>query len=557
MDTVLARDGSADRWYQVEAVNGVFHWFYEGNGGNPLVVCPTGAGKSRIMGRFCRMVLDRWPDQEILILTHVGKLVEQDAEAVRKYLPDSAVGVFSAGLGLKQRRRITVASIQTAANSPHYFRGITIVLVDECHRIPHKAVGQYRKFLDLFTCPVVGLTATHFRLGTGYLHEGDERLFTGVCYEVDLLTLVDQGYLSDMIAREPTIEMNTNGVRKAGGDFVVRALAEQLDREELTAQICDDLVQYKERYRKWLLFAIDVKHAEHVQHALLERGIVAAVVHSKQSKGANDTSIAKFEEGSAQALVSIETLTTGYDCPSVDLVGLLRPTASPVLHIQMLGRGSRVVYADGHILDTPEQRLAAIAAGPKPHCIVRDYAGNIKRLGPINAVQVQAKKKKGAGEAITKVCPDCGLMVAGSVRICPSCKHEFVFKQKLKTKAGKDEVITRRKQAEPPKKHRVTLHVDAVAYGLYVGRSGKQTLHVVYTCGYQTYTEYKLFDAASTAWFISKRWWNDRTLDKRRGVPKTSQEAHKRAMSGELLPPREITVELGGKYPDIVNYKVR
>jgi len=64
-------------------------------------------------------------------------------------------------------------------------------------------------------------------------------------------------------------------------------------------------------------------------------------------------------------MVNVGVLTTGFDFPEIDLIIMLRPTNSPVLWVQMLGRGTRP--ADG-----------------KENCMVLDFAGNTPRLGPIN-----------------------------------------------------------------------------------------------------------------------------------------------------------------------------
>ena len=98
-------------------------------------------------------------------------------------------------------------------------------------------------------------------------------------------------------------------------------------------------------------------------------------------------------------------LTTGFNAPGVDLIAMLRPTKSTGLYVQMAGRGTRL-------------------APGKADCLVLDFAGNVARHGPIDAVKPK-RPGTGEGEAPVKVCPDCQSILATAVRVCPDCGHAF------------------------------------------------------------------------------------------------------------------------------------
>ena len=522
-------DSFIPRYYQKEAVDSIFNYFYDGGRGHPLVVASTGAGKSHILGMFCKEVLTRWPDQRILILTHVDTIIKQDYLAVRKHLPPNQVGIYSAGVGRKERKAVTVAGIQSIYQKYSLFSGTTIILIDEAHTVPPKGEGQYRSFLSKFTCPIVGLTATHFRLGSGYLHEGDGRIFTDVIYETDIEKLIEEGFLCNLVAREPDALVDMEGVKTQNGDFSKKETVERLDREGLTESIINDLLQYKDNYKHWLVFAIDIEHAELIALFLNDAGIRTAVVHSKQSKALNNALKDDFCYGMYQALVSVESLTTGFDAPFVDLIALIRPTKSPVLHIQMIGRGLRT-HPD------------------KEYCLVLDYAGNVPRLGPINDVHIASRKKKGKGNAITKTCPECKTILPGSVRTCTFCGHEFVFKEKINDEAATDKIIKPKKEKKEVKP--AWYQVDSIAYSEYLGKSGL-TLQVLYRCGLRSFFEYKQFDFGSKASYHSKYWWKHRAIDNTLDSPVNSREAVIRAQAGDLKEPHAILVLEKGRYPDI------
>lgn len=519
------------RWYQEEASNAIFNYFYEGNTGHPLIVAPTGAGKSHIIALFCKRVLEQWPHQRILILSHVDTILRQDYFALLEHIDMAKVGMYSAGVGIKERRAVTVAGIQSIHNKYGLFNESTLILIDEAHTVPPKGEGQYRKFLSKFKCPIVGLTATHFRLGTGYLHEGAGRIFTDIAYSIDINRLIDEGFLCSLIPREPSVTIDMEGVHTQGGDFAKKEVAERLDREGITTRIIDDLSKYKDTHKQWLIFAIDIDHAELTSYMLNEIGVETAVVHSKQPKVLNEALKREYKDGRYQALVSVESLTTGFDVPSIDLIALLRPTKSPVLHIQMIGRGLRIYPG-------------------KEHCLVLDYAGNVSRLGPINDVQVLKKKKSKGGEPITKTCPECKRIVAGVVKICPECGFVFIFVEKLQLSSANKEIV-RKKKKEVGKP--TWVNVDGVTYKEYSGQYGS-TMLVSYRCGIRTFFEYKNIGSNSKAGYNSQYWWSQRTLTPMEQLPYSPAEGVMRAQSGELKVPKSILVSERGKYPDIQDY---
>ncbi len=134
------------RAYQQEAVDAVYAHLRERDD-NPVVVCPTGAGKSIIIAQIASDAVARWAGR-VLILAHVQELLEQNADKVRRLCPDSKVGIYSAGL--KQRDTtspIICAGIQSVYRRACDLDAFDLVIVDECHLIPPDGEGMYRQFL--------------------------------------------------------------------------------------------------------------------------------------------------------------------------------------------------------------------------------------------------------------------------------------------------------------------------------------------------------------------------------------------------------------------------
>ena len=511
------------RPYQKEALESIWGYFYSGSKGNPLVVAPTGSGKSLIIAGFCEQVQKKWPGQRILILSHVKEILTQNKAAIQKLLPDIKVGIYVAGLNRKDIAPVTLASIQSAYNAQEMFKeNFDVILVDEAHLIPHRGEGRYRTLLQLLNKPTVGFTATPFRLGTGYLHIGEGALFDQIIYNIRINDLIKMGHLCQVAAKGTHAPMDPTDIRKSGGDYVVSALAERFDKVAITEKICNELLVYKNLRKKWLLFAIDIEHAEHIANTLNRKGIITAAIHSKTK---NRTAIIKrFKtDPELQALVSVAVLTTGFDAPEVDLIGLLRPTSSPVLHVQIIGRGLR-------------------PAPGKEDCLVLDFAGNLLRNGPIDNPDIRTAGN-GTGEPIMKMCENCYEIVYAAVRKCPVCGYEFLFEHHLHSSFDQDANVL----------SAIEWHkVDWAEYKEYLARSNKLMLKVTYHCGLRTFSEYIAVEHTGYARYRAQHWWKRRHKGEI-PLPNTVKEAL--PLVQELRTPGEILVDEQGKYPAIKEQK--
>jgi len=177
------------RAYQSAAIQGIYDYFAE-QAGNPLVIIPTAGGKSLVMAAFIEGVLKAWPEQRILIVTHVRELIEQNHAELKRLWPEAPAGIYSAGL--KQRdiaARILFAGIQSIHARVAEVGHCDLVLIDEAHLIPRASNTMYRRFLDGLKqinplLKVIGFTATPYRLDSGRLHEGQDAIFTDIAFEV-------------------------------------------------------------------------------------------------------------------------------------------------------------------------------------------------------------------------------------------------------------------------------------------------------------------------------------------------------------------------------------
>lgn len=532
------------RPYQESALTAIFRFFEEHRDPdeNCVVAMPTGTGKSPVIAEFCRRVLTWWPGQRILMLVHVKELVEQNGKTLKRIWAQAPLGIFSAGLGQKVAHMpITFAGVKSVARNLPMFGRQDIVVVDEAHLISDKESTDYQKVFAYLRVlnpglRVVGLSATPFRLGMGMITEGS--IFSHIAYNLCSLeafnNLVDEGYLAPLVPMRTATKISLSGVGKVAGDYNQGQLAEAVNRKEITQAALGELTRLAANRRHWLIFCVDVQHVKDVHEMLTaEFGISANVVHGGMTNAQRDEALRAFKAGEVRACVNANILTTGYDHPALDCIALLRPTTSPGLHVQILGRGTRPDYAPGYDLGTAEGRLEAIEHSHKPNCLVLDFAGNVSRLGPINDPRIPKKGVKGAGEIPVKVCDGCGCLNHISARVCANCGEDFPIQEKITTTASSAEIIARAEEARVEE-----FQVTSVNYTTHQSLGKPDMLKVSYYCGIQRFSELVLLEHHHSQ-IIHKahKWWKDRSDHT---VPHTVAGA--RALEHTLRTPQAIRV---------------
>jgi DNA repair protein RadD len=511
------------RSYQRAAVNAIFQYFKAGKTGHPLVVAPTGSGKTHILGYFCAEVYRQWPNEKILILTHTKEIISQDVKTLKQYLPAELVGTYSQGLKSRQKRQFTVAGIQSVYKRVDEFLDYDVIVVDEAHLIPPDGEGRYQTFLKPFKVPILGMTATPFRRKHGMLTEG--HLFDKIVYDIKVQDLIDMGYLASLTAKITEYALNTKGLKILGGDYSKADLSQKLDHAHITKKIVKELLRFRDKRKAWLIFAIDIEHCEHIANELQKAGIVSAAVHSRLDFDRKDL-LDLFKNGHIQAIVSVETLTTGFDAPNVDMIVLMRPTTSPVLHVQMLGRGMRI-------------------APGKDKCLVLDFAGNVRRLGPVDAVLVEKKIKrsKGDGTGFTRVCPKCKEIVHVSRKVCPSCGYTFPVKVKLTEHEEGTALLKKQKKVE-------VKEVKQISYTKHKKSGKPPSLKITYRTGMLNFIqEWIPLEHKGYPRIRAQSWWRQHATGP---CPTTVEEALQRC--SDIKKPKAIKVDFYDKFPKVIGY---
>lgn len=541
------------RSYQTEGVDSIFDYFGK-HSGNPIVAMPTGTGKSVVIAMFMERVFREFRGQRILVLTHVKELIEQNYAKLLQLWPGAPAGINSAALGQRATLDdIIFAGIQSVAKYPHLFGRIDLVIIDEAHLVSPKDTTMYQQFLAELKqrnpfLKVIGFTATPWRMGMGHITEGG--IFTDVCFDITGVEafnrLISEGFLSPLIAKKTQTVLDVDGVHMRGGEFIESELQAAVDKEEITRAALAEAYQMGHDRKKWLIFASGTHHSDSISQILEhEYGIRCPSVHSKN--GGRDDAIEDLRHGRVRAVVNNNILTTGVDIPDIDFIVVLRPTGSAVLWVQMLGRGTRPVYASGYDLSDFTQRWQAIYAGGKQNCLVGDFAGNTKRLGPINDPVVPRKKGEKPGKAPVRECERCETYNHASAKVCINCGFEFPPpRSKLTSLASTEEVI--KGDIDLPEVE--VFKIDHITYTEHRKEGKPAAMKVGYHCNLRFFADYVCPQHEGYASRKARVWWRERSADP---VPETAAQMLQQAT--ELKTPTHLRVWTNKKpYPEIMAY---
>ncbi len=519
--------------HQEKAIDAIFDYFDKNAEGQPLIVAPVGAGKSLIIAEFIRRACAFYPTTNFLVISHVTELLTQDANHLREQWPEAKISFYAQKIGKKSFSGQTIfASINSIYKRAYkILHNIDIILVDEAHLISPNANTMYQTFIkDMKVINpfirIVGFTGTNFRATEGRLTEGEGRLFTDVAYQVPMLYLVEKGFLAPLITPAVKTRMSVEGVKSRNGDYLEGQLQAAVDKDPITKACVDEIIEHGQGRKKWLIFTTGVEHCMHVRDEIRSRGVSCEMVTGDTPTGERNRIVAEFKTGNLRSLVNVGVFTTGFDNPQIDLMAFMRPTRSPVLYVQMAGRGMRT-------------------SRDKTDCLLLDFGGVIAELGPVDLVDaVRVAGAGGKGEAPVKLCPECNAVCFAGVSVCADCGYEFPDRgQDLKQTASTMAVMSN--QVEPE-----WHDVLSVQYKSHTA-SGKTipTLQVTYGTLSGQFREWVCYEHTSSlpAREKASRWHRERSAEP---VPRKIDAALKL----QFREPKRIQTRQLGKHHEIIGY---
>lgn len=502
----------------------------------PMIVAPTASGKSVIVAELC-VELSKQSAGMVLVLTHRRELVAQNASKLPAHLN---VGIYSAGLGKKQLRRVTIAGFQSIRKKVELLPKVSYILIDECHF----ALTGYREFIDAVreknpALRVIGLTATPYD-GTAnrtalHLMPADKRIFSGIGAEVTMGELLRDGYLSPLRPYKPQAKLDTTGVEVDArtGDFAMGQLQAVVDTYNLNVQVAEEIASIFGERSAVMVFCAGVDHANHVRDCLRAIGEQAEAVLGDTPSAERERIINRFKKGQLKYIVACEVLLVGFDAPICDGIANLRPSKSALVWVQLCGRGMR-------LFDT------------KTDCLVCDFTDTSIEMGPLDEIEGRAPKLK-TGEAPTKVCEECFSIILAGLKFCPVCGFEFTFEEHGDNRqfdATTGLLISGVIKNEDGSR---TYPVDRVEFETRTTVKGDPALVAKYMApgrASAVATEfYNLWHHKAGVVRRDAERWLRRQKNPGGSVPLSAQEALARAEMGALRTPKSVTVRPGSPWP--------
>lgn len=343
----MSNDILTPRDYQQECINAVAAAKHRGVQ-RPAVVLPTGAGKTVVFAHLAKLFREAFPARKVVIIAHTDELVRQAARKVKAVAPHLRVGVVMADQH-DAWADVIVASVQSLCKPKRLadVRGVGLIVIDECH---HAAALSYKTILrhygalphededqkgngpsDVF---VAGFTAT--------LKRADKRALADVWQEVvfqrDIAFMIEREYL--VRPRGISVEvpdLDLRGVRKQAGDYQAKALASAVVKSMAPEIVAKNYAEHAAG-RSGILFWPSVQAAYLGAEAMISAGFTCEVIEGAMSREDRRAALDKASTGEVQTLSSCMVLTEGFDNPRMSCAVIGRPTESPMLYQQMVGR---------------------------------------------------------------------------------------------------------------------------------------------------------------------------------------------------------------------------
>ncbi len=272
---------------------------------------------------------------------------------------------------------------------------------------------------------------------------------------------------------------------------------------------------------------------------LRKNGVSAKAVLGDTPSDERERAIAEFKSGELRAICGIGILTTGFDAPRCDSIVLLRPTMSPGLHAQMLGRGLRVHES-------------------KTDTLILDCAGNISRHGPIDKITGVDPKEKSE----TRACPKCAEIIPSTDKVCPACGYEFPAPSvSVRTVANHATTADNVSPISGDSEERIeTFEVVDYDFMIWTKKGASpdapKSLRVEYYWSItRSVSEWICFSHSGFARRKAEEWWKARHSSP---IPATTQEAFDRLkeLGDAFAWSKSVRVKLDGKWPELVEATV-
>lgn len=323
-----------------------------------LVHAATGVGKTYLAA------FDSAKYERVLFVAHREEILKQAAVSFKNVRNSDDYGFFY-GKQKDTDKSVIFASVATLGRSeylteeyfaPDYF---TYVVIDEFH---HAVTEQYQRIVNYFKPQfMLGLTATPERMDGKSIYEICDY---NVPYEITLKEAINKGAL---------VPFHYYGIYDETDYSTLRLVKGRYDEKDLNEKYIGNVKRYdliykyykKYRSKRALGFCSSRQHAEEMAKEFCRRGVKSVAVYSNadgEFSEERNVAIEKLKKSEIQVIFSVDMFNEGVDIASLDMVMFLRPTESPTVFLQQLGRGLRTYKG-------------------KEYVNVLDFIGNYEKAG--------------------------------------------------------------------------------------------------------------------------------------------------------------------------------
>lgn len=308
-----------------------------------LLVSATGTGKTVMAAVDYARLRRKLPRARLLVVAHREEILTQSLMTFRQAVRDASFGELWVGAHRPSQFEYLFASIQSLRSSgmadlpPDRF---DVVIIDEFH---HAAAPSYKALLEhVRPVELLGLTATPERSdGLPVLQWFDNR----IAAELRLWDAIDQHRLSPFLYYGIHDGLDLRDIPwRRGQGYDVEALSNLLTANDVWARRV--LSQVHEHVGdigsiRALGFCVSVDHARFMAKVFSNHGVAATAVWGDSPDDERRDALKALAEKRINVLFSVDLFNEGIDVPDVDTLLFLRPTDSPTLFLQQLGRGLR------------------------------------------------------------------------------------------------------------------------------------------------------------------------------------------------------------------------
>jgi superfamily II DNA or RNA helicase len=328
--------------YQEDVIAGAYKLWRAGRK-RIAAVLATGAGKTVVFSFVAKRCLSS--GLPVLVLAHRRELLGQAIRTLREVIPGVRVGLMQ-GRDKQYKADVVVASVQTASTPASLpllaSRRWGLIIVDECH---HSTATTYVRVLRELGAyaddgpPVLGVTATLDRADGEALGTVFEDVIEP---QVGLIDLIKQGFLvPPRGVRVKIAELNLDKVKRVAGDFNSGALGRAMSDAMAPKRIVEAYLEHCAPGTPAVAFlptvAVSIEQAE----AFNTHGVPAVHLDGTTPDKVRDQALEDFRLGAIKVLCNVGLFLEGTNLPMIGAVILGRPTSSPTVYVQQVGRGLR------------------------------------------------------------------------------------------------------------------------------------------------------------------------------------------------------------------------